>query len=105
MTAREKKVFALGAGLGIVAAVLAAGTWVARSMHVFASQPTTSMTADAGRSARAEAPKEPQQGTQPGATVQLTPDEMVAAGVQIADLRTANLKTNIDAFGHVEQPE
>jgi RND family efflux transporter MFP subunit len=106
MTAREKKVFALGAGLGIVAAVLAAGTWVAQTMHVFASQPTTSMTADAGRSARAEASKDTQQqGTQPGATVQLTPDEMVAAGVQIADVRTANLKANIDAFGHVEQPE
>ena len=30
---------------------------------------------------------------------------MTAAGVQVAEVRTAVLKTNIDAFGRVEQPE
>ena len=30
---------------------------------------------------------------------------MTAAGVQVADVRTAVLKTSIDAFGRVEQPE
>ncbi len=30
---------------------------------------------------------------------------MTAAGVQVADVRTAVLKTNIDAFGRIEQPE
>jgi multidrug efflux pump subunit AcrA (membrane-fusion protein) len=44
-------------------------------------------------------------GTQPGATVELSPSEITAAGVQVADVRTATLKTDIAAFGRVEQPE
>jgi RND family efflux transporter MFP subunit len=44
-------------------------------------------------------------GTQPGATLELTPAEITAAGVQVAEVRTAALKTNIDSFGRVEQPE
>ena len=44
-------------------------------------------------------------GTQPGTTVELTPAEITAAGVQVAEVRTASLKTDIDAFGRVEQPE
>jgi hypothetical protein len=44
-------------------------------------------------------------GTQPGTTVELSPAEITAAGVQVAEVRTALLKTDIDAFGRVEQPE
>ena len=44
-------------------------------------------------------------GTQPGATLELTPAEITAAGVQVAEVRTEALKTDIDSFGRVEQPE
>jgi Cu(I)/Ag(I) efflux system membrane fusion protein len=103
MTSSEKRLFFLGAGAGVAAVALAGGVLAVRSGHVFASQPAppgAPMQAQAGRAAR-----EPQQGTQPGTTVQLTPAEMTAAGVQIGEVRTAVLKTSIDAFGRVEQPE
>ena len=35
----------------------------------------------------------------------MTPAEITAAGVQVAEVRTAALKTSIDSFGRVEQPE
>jgi Cu(I)/Ag(I) efflux system membrane fusion protein len=104
MTSSEKKVFFLGAGAGVAAVVLIGGVLAVRTGRVLASQPSA-----AGAPAQPLAPgstaHEPQQGTQPGTTVHLTPTEMTAAGVQIADVRTAVLKTNIDAFGRVEQPE
>jgi len=103
MTSSEKRLFFLGAGAGVAAVALAGGVVAVRIGHVFASEPAAQgapMQAQGGRAAR-----EPQQGTQPGTTVQLTPAEMTAAGVQVAEVRTAVLKTSIDAFGRVEQPE
>jgi Cu(I)/Ag(I) efflux system membrane fusion protein/cobalt-zinc-cadmium efflux system membrane fusion protein len=40
-----------------------------------------------------------------GATVQLTPAEMSAAGVQTVEVKRGRIKTDVDAFGRVEQPE
>jgi Cu(I)/Ag(I) efflux system membrane fusion protein len=105
MTSSEKRVFLLGAGAGVVAVLLIGGVVVARSTHVFASQPADAAAPAEARSAARVAASEPQQGTLPGATLQLSPSEMTAAGVQVAEVRTAVLKTNIDAFGRVEQPE
>ena len=102
MTANEKKLFALGAGVGIIAAVLAVVALATRSRHVFASQPEHGAPT---QSRSGTLPQIKQQGTEPGTAVQLTPDEISAAGVQVAEIRTAMLKTNIDAFGRVEQPE
>jgi Cu(I)/Ag(I) efflux system membrane fusion protein len=104
MTSSEKKIFFLGAGAGVAAVGLIGGVLAVRTGHVLASQPGpagTPMQAPPSQSATQES----QQGTQPGATVQLTPAEMTAAGVQVADVGTAVLKTSIDAFGRVEQPE
>jgi membrane fusion protein, copper/silver efflux system len=101
MTSSEKKLFFLGAGTGVAALTLIGGALALRGGHVLASQPDSPIQPPAGRSAA----QEPQQGTQPGTTVQLTPAEMTAAGVQVGDVRTAVLKTSIDAFGRVEQPE
>jgi Cu(I)/Ag(I) efflux system membrane fusion protein len=103
MTSSEKKLFLLGAGTGVAVVALIAGVLLVRSGHVFASQPEYASTPiqPAARSATHET----QQGTQPGTTLQLTPAEMTAAGVQVADVRTSVLKTSIDAFGRVEQPE
>jgi Cu(I)/Ag(I) efflux system membrane fusion protein len=103
MTSSEKKHFLLGTGVGVAAIALIGGLLAARSAHVFASQPAASAPAPP-QSARS-VPQERQPGTQPGATLQLTPAEMTAAGVQVAEVRTAALRTNIDAFGRVEQPE
>ena len=100
MTSTEKKLFCLGAGAGMALVALIGGVLAVRSGRVFASQPATPMQPQSGRAAESSP-----QGTQPGATVQLTPTEMTAAGVQVADVGTAVLKTSIDAFGRVEQPE
>src|SRR5437868_5496680 len=37
--------------------------------------------------------------------IALNPDEINAAGLQVAEVRSVRLNTNIDAFGRVEQPE
>jgi membrane fusion protein, copper/silver efflux system len=105
MTSSEKKVFLLGAGAGVVAVLLIGGVVAVRSTHVFASQPADAAAPAEARTVARVPASEPQQGTQPGATLQLTPSEMTAAGVQVAEVRTAVLKMNIDAFGRVEQPE
>ena len=44
-------------------------------------------------------------GTEPGTTVQLDPDEINAAGVQLAKVTMARMKTTVEALGRVEQPE
>src|SRR5579863_3057831 len=105
MTSTERKLFFLGTGAGMAAVVLIGGVLAVRTGHVFASQPASSGAAIQLRSGGGSMTQETQQGTQPGATLQLTPTEMTAAGVQVADVRTAVLKTSIDAFGRVEQPE
>lgn len=101
MIAREKKLIALGAGAGILAAVLAVGILEVREMPSFASGPA----APVAKSGAADMSKAMESGTQPGTTVQLSPTEITAAGVQVADVKTATLKTDIAAFGRVEQPE
>jgi multidrug efflux pump subunit AcrA (membrane-fusion protein) len=37
--------------------------------------------------------------------VQLSPDELNAAGVQLAEVKSEKIKSEVDAFGRVEQPE
>ncbi len=101
MTLSEKKLFWLGASAGMVVVGLIAGVLAVRTGHVFASQPAAPMQRESGRAI----PEPPPQGTQPGATLQLTATEMTAAGVQVADVRSAVLKTSTNAFGRVEQPE
>ncbi len=44
-------------------------------------------------------------GTEPGTTVQLDPDEINAAGVQLAKVTTARITTTVETVGRVEQPE
>ena len=104
MTVREKELIALGAGAGVLAAAFAIGILMMREQPLFASM----LAASAAKPAPAIQPelgRDKQQGTQPGTTVQLSPSEITAAGVQIAEVRTAALKTDIAAFGRVEQPE
>ena len=104
MTAREKKLIAMGAGAGILAAALVVGILASRELPSHAAglalpaaRPTETAQPDAGQATLS--------GTQPGASVQLSPSEITAAGVQVAAVRIATLKTDIAAFGRVEQPE
>jgi RND family efflux transporter MFP subunit len=102
MTAKEKRLFALGVGAGVLSAALVVGVLTAREMHPVAAAQNAASPAMTDRNKAGEVA---QQGTEPGTTVELTPEEITAAGVQVAEVRTATLKTNIDAFGRVEQPE
>jgi Cu(I)/Ag(I) efflux system membrane fusion protein len=104
MTAREKKLIAVGAGAGILAAALVIGILAARELPSFAAGAAISAAGPAG-SAQPDQGQTAPSGTQPGTTVQLSPSEITAAGVQVAEVRTATLKTDIAAFGRVEQPE
>jgi RND family efflux transporter MFP subunit len=103
MTTREKKLIALGASAGILIAALVVGVLYVREQPSFASMLTKSAAKPMAMQPVAARDKE--QGTQPGTTIQLSPAEITAAGVQIAEVRTAALKTDIAAFGRVEQPE
>jgi RND family efflux transporter MFP subunit len=104
MIARDKKMIALGAGAGILVAALVVGILAMRELPSLAAGRTLP-AAQPADSARADTSQSKQSGTQPGATVELSPAEITAAGVQVADVRTATLKTDIAAFGRVDQPE
>ena len=104
MTTREKKLIALGAGGGILIAVLALGL-LACEENISCDRAGTVIAAQPAAPAQPVASAASAPGTQPGATVELSPAEITAAGVQVAEVRTASLKTDIDAFGRVEQPE
>ena len=103
MTPREKKLIALGVAVGILTALLVVGILAIREFPSLAAARTLPELPTADSAQGAAHVKE--SGTQPGASVELSPAEITAAGVQVADVRTATLKTDIAAFGRVEQPE
>jgi Cu(I)/Ag(I) efflux system membrane fusion protein len=102
MTSREKKLLALGGCAGVLVAVLVAGVLAVKGTHPVVA---SSAAARPAATAQADFGQPMQQGTEPGTTVELSPAEITAAGVQVAEVRTATLKSGIDAFGRVEQPE
>jgi Cu(I)/Ag(I) efflux system membrane fusion protein len=106
MTSRETKLIGLGAGAGMLAVALVVVLVGVRGEHIFAGEAKAAASPNTqAQGARATTPQTVDTGTQPGTTVELSPAEITAAGVQVADVRTAMLKTDIDAFGRVEQPE
>ena len=104
MMAREKKLIAMGAGAGALAVALVVGILASRELPSHAAGQSTPAGRSAG-AAQSDAMRTEDSGTQPGASVQLSPSEITAAGVEVAEVRTAMLKTDIAAFGRVEQPE
>jgi Cu(I)/Ag(I) efflux system membrane fusion protein len=102
MTMKEKKLFAFGVGAGVLSAALVVGFLMAREMRPVSAAANTASPAAITRS---DSGQTAQQGTAPGTIVELTPAEITAAGVQVAEVRTTALKTDIAAFGRVEQPE
>ncbi len=105
MTVKEKKLLALGAGAGMLASALLVALLTSNSIHGYAAEKTPPAPMGAARSSAAVAQPESDPGTQPGTTLELTPAEITAAEVQVAEVQSAILKTNIDSFGRVEQPE
>jgi RND family efflux transporter MFP subunit len=103
MNAKEKKLVALSAGAGVVVTMLVTGLLMGKGLRTYAAEKVSSSTPAARPIAAQRADRD--EGTQPGTTLELTPAEITAAGVQVAEVRTAALKTDIDAFGRVEQPE
>lgn len=97
MTHNEKKLFAFGAAAGIALAILA-GVLAINWPRLHAAKGTATAAAEPAPAPEVSVP-------QPGATLQLSSDEITAAGVQVAAVHTARLKTDIESFGRVEQPE
>lgn len=98
MTNKEKTFLIAGVGIGVLTAALAMGAYALQSGHEHASSAPAST---------AQPMQEPtyDQGTRPGTTVELTPEDIDAAGVQVITVGKARLKTELEAFGRVEQPE
>jgi RND family efflux transporter MFP subunit len=76
-----------------------------RDARTYAAEASPAATNAGARHIVATRESKPDDGTQPGTTLELTPAEITAAGVQVAEVRTAALKTDVDSFGRVEQPE
>jgi RND family efflux transporter MFP subunit len=106
MTAKETKLIGLGAGAGTLLVSLVVVLLAVRGEHIFAGEAKIAVPANTpAQGSRPAKQQEMDTGTQPGTTVELSPAEITAAGVQVADVRQVMLKTDIDAFGRVEQPE
>ena len=102
MTSREKKLILIGIAVGVVVALVSVAVFMWRQETARAAQPVmTTSTAPADRNTG----KQVEPGTEPGTTVQLAPDEINAAGVQLVKVSTARLTTTVEAVGRVEQPE
>ena len=102
MTKREALLIAMGVGAGVL--LMGAAWQFSRNGLNFPSREQV-VAAAGGSGAPKSASEPPAVGTEPGTTVELSPAEITAAGVQVAEVKTAVLKTDIDAFGRVEQPE
>lgn len=99
MTTKESKFLALGFFSSLLLVVLVGAAYTAAQHHA--------ATQKKGASAAAMPMPMPDadHGTQPGATVQLSDDEIAAAGVQTVKVKTAALDTEIAAVGRVDAPE
>jgi Cu(I)/Ag(I) efflux system membrane fusion protein len=101
MTSRETKLILIGVAVGVIVAVGAAAIFMWREETARAAQPAMTAASSADRNDS----KQAEPGTEPGTTVQLDPDEINAAGVQLVRVSTSRLTTTVEAVGRVEQPE
>ena len=102
MISRDKKLLLIGMLAGVLTAAGFMIVFFLRGESAKAAiESHGEMSAPASREKNEPAPV----GTEPGTTVQLDADEINAAGVQLAKVSTARLKTSVDSVGRVEQPE
>ena len=103
MIAKEKKIFVAGILGGLAIAGLIAAMFLMREVKSQAAEH------DRGGMAMKSTPKESRSKTdepaEPASSIELSPEEITAAGVQVAEARMERLKNDIEAFGRVEQPE
>lgn len=105
MNTREKKFLFGGIGAGVLGAALVLGALAAQHEHR-ASPPSPPEKAGATTSeAPANAGGRGRASDDEAASVQLSPEEINAAGVQLAEVKKEKIKTEVEAFGRVEQPE
>lgn len=95
MNSREKILLLSGLGTGILLAVLVLG-----ALNTAGNKHETSATPGAAVSPQTQGTPAPASGA-----IQLSADEVAAAGIQVSPVRRASLRADIDAFGRVEQPE
>jgi Cu(I)/Ag(I) efflux system membrane fusion protein len=103
MTKREAMLIVIGVGAGVLVTGM---IWLVnlRGLNKISTVQTVVAAGNAANS-KAESMVPSSMGAEPGTIVELSPAEITAAGVQVAEVKTAVLKTDIDAFGRVEQPE
>lgn len=102
MNSRDKKLVLIGLVLGMAIAAVFMTLFFFRIENARASmQAHEQMSVPSSR----ENSQPPSVGTEPGTTVQLSPDEINAAGVQLVKVSSAQLKSSIESVGRVEQPE
>ena len=102
MISREKKLVLIGIALGALVAGAFTYAFFLREKAAVAASPDHAAMAAPGSKESGESASP---GTAPGATVQLDPSEIAAAGVELAPVTSARLNTNVDSVGRVEQPE
>lgn len=105
MNGREKKFLSFGLGMGLILAIAAfGGVSVVQHYHGSASAAgSASPSSDASANPSAQSADE--MATVPGATVELSPQEQEAAGVQVSAVQRKKFVSALDAFGRVEEPE
>ena len=105
MNGREKKFLSVGLGLGLILAVAAfGGVSLVQHYHgspAEASSTPTSPDADTDKGKQSA----DEMATAPGSTVELSPQEQEAAGIQVSAVRRQKFVSALDAFGRVEEPE
>lgn len=102
MNSREKKLVLVGSFFGAVIAIAVMTMLFFQSDSVKAAMQSHDHTSVPTSREKTEPMSV---GTDPGTTVQLDPDEINAAGVQLATVSSARLKSSIESVGRVEQPE
>lgn len=102
MISRDKKLLLIGMLAGaVIAAVLIAAFFLRQESAKAAMQSDGQMPSNSAVQKNEITPV----GTEPGTAVQLAPDEINAAGVQLAKVTTARITTTVETVGRVEQPE
>lgn len=105
MNTREKKFLFGGIGAGVLAAVMVLGALAAQhEHHAKPSSPSSEKPASTMPGPGPDTAGGQEVGRTVG-SVQLSPDELNAAGVQVAEVTQQKISSDVDAFGRVEQPE
>jgi Cu(I)/Ag(I) efflux system membrane fusion protein len=102
MISRDKKLVLIGIISGVVIAAAFMTVFFFRGASARAAMQSHGPISAASRQERTEPASV---GTEPGTTVQLDANEINAAGVQLAKVSSARLRTSVESVGRVEQPE